>query len=115
MNKDTLFLLAPGFEDKNRQEYCPECAEIWGLISYYPFVKETIEVVYQPISKPRSEIVRALGEENQNCPTLMLNDSSPVFSDCGIQVNNGRTFINNAKDIGRYLARKFGTPYPRGT
>ena len=46
--RDTLFLLPPGFADNNRREYCPECAEIWGVLSYYPaltkpapFVKPT--------------------------------------------------------------------------
>ncbi len=111
---DKLFLLAPGFESESRQEYCPECAEVWGLISYYPFIKEAFEIVYLPIEKPRRRIVELIGEENQNCPTLMLEDSSPVFGGCGIQVNNGRTFINNARDIGVYFSKRFGLPRPRG-
>lgn len=114
MQKDILFLLAPGFEDNERREYCPECAEMWGLLSYYPAIKESLEIVYQNITKPRKEIVELLGEEHQNCPTLVLEDSSPVFTDCGIQVNNGKSFIDNARDIGTYYSKRYGTPLPRG-
>ena len=114
MNKDILFLLAPGFEDQGQRQYCPECAEIWGLLSYYPAIKESVNIVYQGIEKPRKEIVSLLGEENQNCPTLILLDSSPVFTDCGIQVNQGKTFIDNARDIGKYYSMRFGTAMPRG-
>jgi len=115
MKNDLLFLLAPGFEDNARREYCPECAELWGLLAYYPSIKDSVNVVYQNIIKPRKEIVALLGEEHQNCPTLMLQDSSPVYTNCGIQVNNGRTFIDNARDIGKYYSARFGTPMPRGS
>ncbi len=114
MQKDTLFLLAPGFEANDRREYCPECAEIWGLLAYYPAIKESLNLVYQEFEKPRKDIVAFIGEEYQNCPTLILLDSSPMYTDCGIQVSNGTTFIDNARDIGRYYANRFGTPMPRG-
>ena len=119
MQKDILFLLAPGFiapevEGNSHREYCPECAEIWGLIHYFPAIKESVNIVYQTIQKPRKEIACLLGEEHQNCPTLILLDGSPVFTNCGMQVNQGKTFINNARDIGRYYAHRFGTPHPRG-
>ena len=40
MSKDILFLLPPGFEDNERREFCPECAELWGVLSYYPAIKD---------------------------------------------------------------------------
>ena len=79
MTRDTLFLLAPGFFDNERREYCPECAEIWGVLNYYPAIKESLEICYQPIAKPRADIVALLGDKNQNCPTLILSDDSPSF------------------------------------
>lgn len=115
MTRDTLFLLAPGFFDNNRREYCPECAEIWGLMGYYPAIKESLDMVYQPITKPRPAIVDLLGEKNQNCPTLILADASPNFENCGIMKKSGHRFINNARDIGRYYSQRFGTAVPRGT
>ncbi len=114
MQKDILFMLAPGFMDNERLEYCPECAEMWGLLAYYPAIKESVNIVHQTFEKPRKEIVCLLGEEHQNCPTLLLLDSSPVYPDCGIEVNNGKTYIDNARDIGRYYAHRYGIPMPRG-
>jgi len=114
MNRDTLFLLAPGFSDNQRREYCPECAEIWGLLNYFPAVKDSLEVVYQPISKPRAEMLNALGHDNQNCPTLVLSSNSPEFKQCRIQIYQGIRFIDNARDIGLYYAKRFGLPSPRG-
>lgn len=113
-NRDTLFLLPPGFADNDRREYCPECAEIWGLLSYFPAIKESLETDYQPLEKPRAEIVTLLGDKNQNCPTLVLHADSPSYDDCGIMQMNGHRFIDNARDIGRYYAKRFGTPLPRG-
>jgi len=79
MTRDTLFLLAPGFFDNERREYCPECAEIWGVLGYYPAIKASLEIIYQPIAKPRADIVALLGDKNQNCPTLVLSADSPSF------------------------------------
>ncbi len=114
MQKDILFLLAPGFNaEDDRREYCPECAELWGLLNYFPSIRESLNIVFQELAKPRKELVTLLGEEHQNCPTLILLDSSPVYTDCGINVNNGKAFIENARDIGKYYALRYGTPWPR--
>ncbi len=114
MNKDSLFLLAPGFSDNERQEYCPECAEVWGLLSYFPTIKESVDICYQPISRPRTDLIELLGQENQNCPTLILSDSSPNLERCGIRLYNGLRFIDNARDMGLYYAQRFSLPAPRG-
>lgn len=113
--RDILFLLPPGFFANERREYCPECAEMWGLLSYFPAIKESLNIHYQPIEKPRADIAAVLGEKNQNCPTLVLHADSPHFDDCGIMRKNGHYFINNARDIGIYYAHRFGTPFPRGS
>ena len=115
MTRDTLFLLPPGFADNDRREFCPECAEIWGVLSYFPAIKESVEIIYQPIAKPREDIVALLGDKNQNCPTLVLAKSSPDFEDCGIKRKNGHRFINNASDIAKFWAARYGTPFPRGS
>lgn len=114
MSKDRLFLLAPGFSDAGRREYCPECAEVWGLLSYFPAIKESVNIQYQDIEKPRAKLLELLGYDNQNCPTLVLSGASPILSDCGIQTYKETHFIDNARDIGVYYAHRFGTPFPRG-
>lgn len=115
MEKDTLFLLPPGFEDNDRREYCPECAEMWGLLSWFPAIKESLEITYVLIEKPRAAMSDILGDKNQNAPTLVLHDDSPDYEDCGIMRYRGLRFINNARDIGKYYAARFGTPFPRGS
>ena len=112
---DILFLLPPGFSDNGRREYCPECAEIWGLLSWFPAIKESLEIVYVPIEKPRAAMSELLGGKNQNAPTLILNADSPEYENCGIMKYRGQRFINNARDIGKYYAARFGTPVPRGS
>lgn len=115
MQKDTLFLLPPGFSDNQRREYCPECAELWGLLSWFPAIKESLNIIYVPIDKPRAAMSGILGEKNQNAPTLVLDINSPDFDNCGIMRYRGRRFINNARDIGKYYAQRSGTPLPRGS
>ena len=109
-----MFLLAPGFVESGQREYCPECAELWGLLSYFPAIKDNVDVCYQPISRPRPEIVDRLGEQNQNCPSLVLAATSPEFETCGIQLHQGLRFLDNVRDIGLHYAKRFGTPVPRG-
>ena len=115
MNKDILFLLAPGFEDNGRREYCPECAEIWGVLSYFPAILATLDIRYQPIARPRSELVNMLGTENQNCPTLVLADEADAGPDAEVKCAAGYRFLDNARDIGKYFAYRYGTPFPRGS
>ncbi len=114
MSKDILFLLPPGFEDNGRYEYCPECAEVWGLLGYFPAIKESLDIRYQDIVRPRTEMMSLLGDAHQNCPTLVLIDLSPHAEKARIQTINGYRFIDNAKDIGKYWAERYGIPWPRG-
>lgn len=114
MTRDTLFLLPPGFFDNERWEYCPECAEMWGLLSWYPAIKESLDIVYVGIDKPRPALEAVLGDKNQNAPTLLLHPDSPLYDDVNILRYRGQHFINNARDIGAYYSKRFGTAWPRG-
>lgn len=115
MIRDKLFLLAPGFKDHDRREYCPECAEMWGLLNYFPAIRETLEIRYQPIERPRAEMVELLGEEYQNCPTLILAETADPGPFAAPKTANGQRFLDNARDIGKYFAHRYGTPFPRGS
>ena len=76
MTQDILFLLAPGFEDKGRREFCPECAEVWGVLHYFPAIKEALDIRYQPLGHPRPGLVEMLGDGDWNCPTLILAENA---------------------------------------
>jgi hypothetical protein len=115
MTRDTLFLLPPGFLDDGRREFCPECAELWGFLHYFPAILETLDVRYEGIAHPRAGIVALLGPGRWNCPTLVLAGDAPYQDYSGARGANGRVFIDNARDIARYYAVRFGTPVPRGS
>lgn len=110
---DTLFLLPAGFQDHGRWEYCPECAEINGLLAWFPTIRESLRIEHQPLAHPRPGLVALLGDGRWNCPTLVLAPDSP---DCGrdIPVANGRRHLGSARAIGAYYAARFGVPWPRG-
>lgn len=97
-----LFLLKADFQDANRADgkkyFCPECSPIEGLLSYYPRLRSELEVQYLDFSRPRPALVDLLGEENQSCPVLVLEDGS---------------FINEPSEIIKYLTQyhKVGHPH----
>ncbi len=115
MSKDILFLLPPGFEDNERREFCPECAELWGVLSYYPAIKEALDIRYVGITHPRGPICDFLGEGNWNAPTLVLAPDNEAFASRGLEQSNGHFHLGSARAIAAYFAARFGTAMPRGS
>jgi len=115
MKKDTLFLLPPGFFDNGRREFCPECAELWGVLSYYPAIKESLDIVYVEINHPRKPICDVLGAGRWNAPTLILADPDALAGDVSSQTDNGVLHLDSARAIAKYFSAKFGTAMPRGS
>lgn len=114
MARDTLFLLPPGFEANGQREFCPECAEIWGLLAWYPALKETVDIVYVGLDHPRGPIVSLLGAGKYNAPTLVLAEGSPRAASVSYSEAGGRAFLPSARLIARHFAGLHGTPMPRG-
>jgi len=89
---EKLFLLKPDFQDKNlgaeNKYFCPNCVLLEGLLSFYPRLRNELEIHYVDFPRPRPEIVNLIGEANQSCPVLILEDGG---------------FINETSDIIRYL------------
>ena len=54
-----------------------------------------------------------LGAGDWNCPTLVLANDATAAPQAWIKSANGRRFIDNARDIGRHFAQRYGTPVPR--
>ena len=115
MTKDTLFLLPPGFEDNDRREFCPECAELWGVLHYYPAIKEALEIRYVGITHPRAPICELLGEGRWNAPTLVLAEGADIPKGLNVDASNGWSYLGSARDIAKYFAVRFGTAVPRGS
>jgi len=88
-----LFLITADFQDLKRADglkyFCPDCVTIEGLLSFYPRLRNELDVNYVDFNRPRKILADLLGEENQSCPVLVLE--------------NG-TFINEPEKIIRHLA-----------
>ncbi len=115
MSRDVIVLLAPGFEDNGRREYCPECAEVWGVLNYFPAILHGLDIRYQPLAHPRPGLVTLLGEGKWNCPTLILAEGVDAGPAAYVKTANDQRFFDNARDIGKYLAHRYGVAVPRGS
>lgn len=97
---EKLFLIKPDFYDTTRntgKKYiCPPCTLIEGLLSFYPHLREKLDIQYVDFVRPRRSIIELIGEENQSCPVLILPDGK---------------FYKDTDKIIDYLAKKYGTGF----
>ena len=56
--------------------YCPDSAAIEGFLKFEPEIEKQIEVRRIEFPKPRKEVIELVGEANQGCPVLVLDESS---------------------------------------
>jgi hypothetical protein len=112
--KDRRYLLKPDFTDKRTGPFfCPNCALVEGMLSYYPALHEKIEIHYIDFPRPRPTLVAELGAENQGAPKLILGDNKRTVPK-GVTVSeaNGRRFVSTDIEICRYLAKTYGVGEP---
>lgn len=114
MARDILFLLKAGFEDgPGGAFYCPDCAQISGVLGYFPQLRYQLDIRYVDYPRPRAEIVEVLGAENQSCPVLILAATPwPPAAEFVSGQFQGKYFIAGAKAIAGYWAAVFGTSRP---
>lgn len=118
VDKDQLFLLKPDFMDGDSGPwYCPSCATLEGLLSFYPKLRQQLEVQYVGFPRPRAAVIAAIGEANQGLPVLVVAANAGAASNAalgGLDVgqSGNRRFLNGVADIGKYLARRYGTGEP---
>jgi hypothetical protein len=110
--KDRLYLLKPGFIDRGKAYFCPGCAQVEGMLSFYPALREEIEIRYIEFPRPRPSLVAEIGEENQGCPKLILGGEHAIPE--GVQAGDakGNRFIAAPIEICRYLAAAYGVGEP---
>ena len=110
MARDILYLLKADFADGPGQPYfCPDCAQINGVLAYFPQLRYHLDVRYADFARPRSEIVELIGAENQGCPVLILSDSPwPQAQEWVTGQHQGRSFVSGAKAIANYWSMVYG-------
>jgi len=113
VNLDQLYLLKPNFHELDKAYYCPGCAEVLGLLEFYPTLKQRISIHFVDYPRPRPVLVSLLGEATQNCPVLVLAtapQNPPAH--LNVQFTNGCAFVTGARQIGTYLANVCGSGIP---
>jgi len=82
VSRDTLFMLEHAFADPEyggeHVFYCKDCVTVEGLLALFPTLAANLDVVHVPWPRPRAEVVEALGEDNQNLPTLAFAEGGFV-------------------------------------
>lgn len=110
--KDTLYVFAPGFEDKGRPWFCPYSAQVIGFLTYYPEVRATVDLVELGWARPRHPQVDVLGEALQSAPMLVLGGPAVEVPGVTLAQAHGHTYVERTIEILRYLAATRGVPGP---
>ncbi len=110
--KDRLYLLKPNFFEQGKAYFCPGCAQVEGMLSFYPGLRDRIEVLYVDFPRPRPRLVAEIGEENQGCPKLILGGEHSVPRRVVVGEAKGNRFISEPMEICRYLACAYGVGEP---
>lgn len=113
MKRDKLLLLHAGFKDPafpNQVFYCWHCALMEGVLGCYPILTEQIDIERISWARPRQEIARYLGPENQSLPVLILADDAPA----GLETGNfkGWRFVDEKDAILRAFSARYGIARP---
>jgi hypothetical protein len=112
MKKDKLFVLKPNFTDKAGDYFCPYSAQVIGFLTYYPEVRDTIQLVELDFPKPRKPLVDLVGEQHQSAPMLVLAGDPASVPEVKISESNSHKFVEKTIEILRYLAATRGVPAP---
>lgn len=113
-NRDRLYLLKPHFMDGDQGPFfCPYCAQMVGVLEFYPALKQVLDVRWVDFARPRRELVELLGEENQSCPVLVLQRApGKLPAEVPVQQAKGRWFVEGPTEIALYLAHVHGIGRP---
>lgn len=110
--KDQLYLLRPGFTNATLGPfYCGDSVSVEGLLSFFPKLREEIDVHYIDFARPRRALVEALGEDWQSVPVLILAPARTLANDqIEFQEAKGNRFLADEAVIRRYLSTQYGYP-----
>lgn len=54
--------------------------QVEGLLAAFPEVRERLQIEYVDFEKPRGELARFCGDENQSCPQLVFPEGDDALS-----------------------------------
>ena len=110
--KDQLYLLRPGFMNAGMGPlYCSDSAPVEGVLSFFPQLRELVDIHYLEFPRPRAALVQALGCSNQSLPVLILA-ANRQLKDQELEPRqaNGNSFFTDEKSIRHYLSTQYDLP-----
>lgn len=110
--KDQLYLLRPGFMNAGMGPlYCSDSAPVEGVLSFFPQLRELLDIHYLEFPRPRAALVQALGEKNQSLPVLILAPGRKI-KDAALTPNCAleQSFFTDEGSIRQYLSSQYGLP-----
>ena len=110
--KDQLYLLRPGFMNASLGPlYCNDSAPVEGMLSFFPQLRELLDVEYVEFARPRVPLVETLGAEHQSLPVLILAPGRKLKSGAPKpETAKGRWFFGNERSVREYLSIQYGLP-----
>lgn len=113
MGKHRLFMLNPWVEEDGQGPYyCPDCGVVEGFLTYSPGIRDEIEIIAVDFPRPRPEIVKDLGLENQDSPVLVLDEAAQAPEGARQSLSTGKMFIDDAIQICNFLGEQFNAVKP---
>jgi len=110
--KDHLYLLRPGFMNASIGPlYCNDSAPVEGMLSFFPQLRELLDIQYVEFARPRVPLVETLGAEHQSLPVLVLALGRKLKS--GVpkpETANGRWFFADERGVRQYLSIQYDLP-----
>jgi len=113
IERDTIFLLKPDFEDPawpGQRFYCWHCALIDGVLASFPDLQSNLDIIHIEWPRPRAKVCDLLGEDHQSLPVMILKDGEASPLQTGFA--NGHRFIDNKDAILLALSERHGFPVP---
>jgi len=110
--KDQLFLLKPTFMNAGLGPlYCNDSAPVEGMLSFFPKLRELVDVKYVEFPRPRVPLVEALGCEHQSLPVLIVAAGRKLKSGSPKpEAARGKQFFANERAVRDYLSIQYGFP-----
>lgn len=113
MNRDTLYLLQPGFDDPaypGQKFYCEHCALMEGVLASFPELVKNLDIRHIAWPRPRQEVIALVGEENQSLPLFILTKGNRSVHQTGEY--GGNAFVSDKDAILAVLSERHGFPNP---
>jgi hypothetical protein len=110
--RDTLFVYRPRFDEKGITYFCPYSAQVIGYLTYFPAVRESLDIIELDFTKPREPLARMLDPDHQAAPILVLGGDRVDVPNVKFAEAGGHWYVEKTIEILRYLAATRSTPVP---